>query len=219
MSFRKGGPRPAHAGAMLGVEELNRCGCWPGAGAWTLASGCHQDCEIAPVCFTHRSYLFPPPNPHNPTRLHPTQLTGLPQPFHISFSSAWMRSTAQTPHWGIKRHVPVPPVNGVPLSGQGKPGKRTCGLFICPIHERDTPSLCAVWWAAPRTGANITRAARSRGVRVLLVGCARSGEGREQPFGQPARAPTALPGEPSSRFWGLERTLEVWRSSTVVQSV
>lgn len=39
-----------------------------------------------------------PPHSHNTARLIPTLPTGLPEPFHVSLSSPWMNSSAQTPH-------------------------------------------------------------------------------------------------------------------------
>jgi len=64
------------------------------------------------------------PHPHNPTSLPPALLTRRPQPFRLTLASPWMTNTAQAPHQFSQRHLPIPPINGMPLSSQREPHKR-----------------------------------------------------------------------------------------------
>ena len=65
-----------------------------------------------------------PPNPHNPASLVPAPLAGRPEPINGTISTPWMSNTTQAPHRRTYRDIPVPSINGVPLSGKREPGKR-----------------------------------------------------------------------------------------------
>jgi hypothetical protein len=106
-----------------------------------IASDSHSATfPLLPTNHVMNPYLSPPPlHPRNLARLIPTLLTGLPEPFHVSLSSPWMNSPAQTPHQLTDWYMAITPINGMTLPSQWEPNKRIGDLLTCHIHRPTYP--------------------------------------------------------------------------------